>query len=332
MSTSIKILGPALPNIPWEDRPKGTEAPVWRYGRNPIIDRRATQRSNSIFNSAVVPFKKAFAGVFRIDDDARRMNIHRGASEDGITWKIDDDPIAFVNDSPDLPHSDYKYDPRVIRVEDRFYVMWCDGNHGASIGAGYTTDFETFHRLENPFPPFNRNGVLFPRKIKGRFAVLHRPSDSGHTPFGDIFYSESPDLTYWGKHRWVMGTRGSDSGWQSTKIGAGAVPVETSEGWLLIYHGVLTSCNGFIYAWGAALLDLEEPWKVRYRGRRYLLAPQTPYECIGDVPNVAFPCASLQDPATGRIAIYYGGADTCVNLAFGYIGEIVDFIKKDSIS
>jgi beta-1,4-mannooligosaccharide/beta-1,4-mannosyl-N-acetylglucosamine phosphorylase len=107
--------------------------------------------------------------------------------------------------------------------------------------------------------------------------MLSRPSDNGHTPFGDIFYSQSPDLIHWGRHRFVMGTAG---GWQSTKIGAGPVPIETDEGWLLIYHGVLTSCNGFVYSFGAALLDLDEPWKVRYRAAPYLLSPQTLYECV----------------------------------------------------
>jgi beta-1,4-mannooligosaccharide/beta-1,4-mannosyl-N-acetylglucosamine phosphorylase len=328
----MKILGDCPKTLPWEDRPADSTSPIWRFSKNPIIGRNATPRSNSIFNSAIVPFGESFAGVFRIDDTARRMNIHRGSSADGIDWKIDSDPIAFSDTKDGLPDSDYKYDPRVIHLEDRYYILWCNGYHGAGIGAGYTTDFRTFHRLENIFPPYNRNGVLFPRKIKGNYAVLHRPSDSGHTPFGDIFYSESPDLTYWGKHRWVMSPRGSDSGWQSTKIGAGAVPVETSEGWLLLYHGVLTSCNGFVYSMGAALLDLDQPWKVRARGRHFLLAPHMGYECVGDTPNVVFPCASLQNPSTGRIAIYYGGADTCVNLAFGKIDEIVDFIRQDSIA
>jgi beta-1,4-mannooligosaccharide/beta-1,4-mannosyl-N-acetylglucosamine phosphorylase len=120
------------------------------------------------------------------------------------------------------------------------------------------------------------------------------------------------------------------SGWQATKIGAGPVPIETSEGWLLIYHGVLTSCNGFVYSFGAALLDLDEPWKVMCRGKPYLLAPQAPYERTGDVPNVAFPCAALTDTKTGRMAIYYGGADTVVCLAFAYVDEVVEFIKTAS--
>ena len=114
-------------------------------------------------------------------------------------------------------------------------------------------------------------------------------------------------MIHWGRHRFVMAPVG---GWQSTKIGGGPTPIETSEGWLLIYHGVLSSCNGFVYSFGAVLLDLEKPWKVIHRTRPYLLTPREYYECVGDVPNVVFPCAALVDPPTGRMAIYYGGADT----------------------
>jgi beta-1,4-mannooligosaccharide/beta-1,4-mannosyl-N-acetylglucosamine phosphorylase len=98
----------------------------------------------------------------------------------------------------------------------------------------------------------------------------------------------------------------------------------------LIYHGVLTSCNGYVYSMGAALLDLEQPWKVIYRAAPYLLSPQKLYECVGDVPNVVFPCAALHDPPTGRIAIYYGAADTVTGLAFTHIDELVDFIKSNA--
>jgi beta-1,4-mannooligosaccharide/beta-1,4-mannosyl-N-acetylglucosamine phosphorylase len=171
--------------------------------------------------------------------------------------------------------------------------------------------------------------VLFPRRIGGKYAMFSRPSDNGHTPFGDIFYSESPDMEHWGHHRWVMGTR---DGWQSTKIGAGPIPIETGEGWLLIYHGVLTSCNGFVYSFGAALLDLEQPWKVIGRGKPYLLSPQRIYEQVGDVPNVAFPCAALVDAPSGRMAIYYGGADTVTCLAFAYVHEVVDFVKANALA
>lgn len=321
------ITGIALSNIPWEDRPSGCSDVVWRYSKNPVIRRNLIACSNSIFNSAVVPYKDGFAGVFRCDNKAREMRIHSGKSIDGIAWDIENEPINFICDDPEIEHSEYAYDPRVCFIDDRYYVTWCNGYHGPTIGVGFTYDFDKFHKLENAFLPFNRNGVLFPRKINGNFSMLSRPSDTAHTKFGDIFYSESPDMCYWGKHRFVMGVK---EGWQSTKIGAGPVPIETSQGWLLIYHGVLTSCNGFVYSFGAALLDIDQPWKVLYRTKPYLLAPWKDYECVGDVPNVVFPCAALSDAESGRIAIYYGGADTVTNIAFARIDELTDFIKNNS--
>ena len=180
--------------------------------------------------------------------------------------------------------------------------------------------------------PFNRNGVFFPRKINGRYAMLSRPSDNGHTAFGDIFYSGSPDLEFWGHHRHVMSPADFEvSAWQCLKIGAGPIPIETSEGWLLIYHGVLRSANGYVYAFGSALLDKDQPWKVTARSGAYLISPQELYECVGDVPNVCFPCAALHDPDSGRIAIYYGCADSVTGIAFGYIPEIIDFTRRTNI-
>ncbi len=324
------IIGPGLPNIPWEERPAGCNDLVWRSARNPIIPRNLTSTSNSIFNSAVVPFKEKFAGVFRCDDKRRRMQIHRGESEDGINWGISAEPISFLCDNEDIKEFTYgRYDPRVCFLEDRYYITWCNGYKGyPTIGVGYTYDFKEFYQIENAFLPFNRNGVLLPRKIKGKYAMLSRPSDNGHTPFGDIFYSESPDMIHWGCHRLVMKPT---EGWQSTKIGAGPIPIETTEGWLMIYHGVLTSCNGFVYSAGAALLDLYEPWKVIKRTAPYILSPQTLYECVGDVPNVVFPCAALYDAPTGRIAIYYGGADTVTCLAFAQVDELINYIKENSL-
>ena len=108
------------------------------------------------------------------------------------------------------------------------------------------------------------------------------------------------------------------------------MPIETTNGWLLFYHGVLNSCNGYVYSMGAALLDLDKPWKVICRTKPYLLSPQALYECVGDVPNVVFPCAALTDADTGRIAIYYGCADTVTSLAFCQIDELMDYLKKNS--
>lgn len=319
---------PPLPNMPWEERPAGSSEIVWRYSKNPVIPRDALPFSNSIFNSAVVPFNGEFAGVFRVDNTARQMKLHRAFSKDALHWQIDPQPIRFHCDDPEVGNFVYGYDPRVVWIEDRFWVSWCNYYHGPTIGLAWTQDFENFYQHENAFLPFNRNGVLFPRKINGNFAMISRPSDSGHTPFGDIFYSESPDMHFWGNHRWVMGPVGNS--WQYTKIGGGPVPIETAEGWLMIYHGVLQSCSGFVYSAGAALLDLEKPWKVIGRAQPYILNPRALYECVGDVPNVVFPCAALCDGATGRLAIYYGAADTVVALAFTYVDELIDLIKTNS--
>jgi len=223
----------------------------------------------------------------------------------------------------------YAYDPRLLKMDDTFYVTWCDDFPGASIGMGRTRDFKTWTKMEHPMMPFNRNGVLFPRKINGLYAMLSRPSDSGHTPFGDILLSYSPDLVYWGKHRLVMRAQGK-TWWQATKVGAGPVPIETPAGWLLFYHGVSTTCNGYVYSMGAVLLDLEDPSKVLLRTRDYLLTPETQYETVGFVPNVIFPCAAIADAASGRIAIYYGAADTYTALAFCQVDELLAYMKANS--
>ncbi len=321
----IKIVGEAIPNIPWEDKPAGYSELVWRFSGNPVIDRHPIPKAFSIYNSAVVPFEGGFAGVFRTEYKTRMPHLHAGFSKDGINWQIEHDEIKMTGADPEIARYEFAYDPRVTKLEDWYYVQWCNGYHGPTIGLARTRDFKHFEQLENAFLPYNRNGALFPRKINGRYAMLSRPSDTGHTKFGDIFYSESPDLVYWGRHRHVMGRGGN--WWQDTKIGAGPSPIETSEGWLLFYHGVLNSCNGFVYSTGAALLDLEQPWKVLYRSAEHILAPEALYETTGTVPNVVFPTAALCDAPTGRIALYCGAADTFTTLAFVNAFELIDWLK-----
>jgi beta-1,4-mannooligosaccharide/beta-1,4-mannosyl-N-acetylglucosamine phosphorylase len=323
------IAGPALPNLPWEKRPRGSSDVVWRYSKNPILGWNPIPRAARIFNSAVVRFEGAFAGVFRADHRNGRPQLHAGRSHDGLRWQIEPEPIAWVDGEGKPQPTSYAYDPRVVALDGRHYITWCDDFPGPSIGLGVTDDFRRFVRQETALMPFNRNGVLFPRKVNGYYLMLSRPSDSGHTPFGDIVLSHSPDLTFWGKHRLVM-RRGGQGWWQGVKIGAGAVPIETSAGWLLFYHGVSGPCNGFVYSMGAALLDLESPSRVIYRTRDYLLTPEKDYETVGFVPNVVFPCAALCDSDTGRIAIYYGAADTCVAVAFTQVDELLDHMKECS--
>lgn len=324
----VKIFADNLPNIPWQEKPSNRKGPVWRYSENPIIDRNPLPGVARIFNSAVIPYQGEFIGVFRGEQTNGIPQLYLGYSKDAVHWKYDQEQIPFVNENGEPYMPRYAYDPRLIQIEDTFYIIWCTDFYGAALGLAKTTDFKTFVRLENPFLPFNRNGVFFPKKINNNFMLLSRPSDSGHTPFGDVFLSESPDLKYWGKHRHVM-SRGIKQWWQSVKIGGGAAPIETSEGWLLFYHGVTGTCNGFVYSMSACILDHDNPAIVKYRCKNFILTPEEWYEERGFVPNVVFPCAALTDAGTGRIAIYYGAADSYVGLAFTTADEIVDYIKAN---
>ena len=281
----MKIIGPDIKNMPWQEPEKPcVDAPIWRYTDNPVVGRNPLKGVSRIFNSAVVPFEDGFIGVFRGEQVNGVPYIYLGRSGDGIHWNFDEEKIRFVDENGQAFMPRYAYDPRLVKVDDTYYVMWCQDFYGAAIGMARTRDFKRFERLENPFLPFNRNAVLFPRKVGGNFLMLSRPSDSGHTPFGDIFLSESPDLTYWGRHRHVMGK--GEEWWQALKIGGGAAPIETDEGWLLFYHGVTSTCNGYVYSIGGAILDLDDPSVVRYRCENFLLTPEEWYEEKGFVPNV----------------------------------------------
>ena len=325
---ALNIIGDPMPNMPWQEKPAGHPGVLWRDDRNPIIRWDPTPSTARIFNSAVVPWGDAFIGVFRADHKDIFPHLHVGRSKNAIDWEFEDDDIKFVDEDGKPFQPRYAYDPRVVKIEDTYYVTWCTDFGGPALGLARTTDFETFIRMENICTPYNRNGVLFPRKIDGDYVLLTRPSDAGHTAFGDIFLSRSKDLVHWGRHRRVMSS--GPVWWEATKIGAGAPPIETSEGWLLFYHGVQNTCNGYVYSFGAVILDLVNPDRVLYRTHSYLHTPQRDYETNGFVPNVTFPCSTLHDPESGRLAVYYGSADTYTAVVYGYIQEIIEQIKADS--
>lgn len=329
--SNIKLIGPSMPDMPWQDKPTGYQLPVWRYSENPIIKRNPLPNVARIFNSAVMQYGDGYIGVFRGEQRDGMPHIYLGRSKDAINWEFEPEKINFTDENGEPFMPVYAYDPRLVKVDDTYYIIWCQDGYGASIGMAKTTDFKTFTRIESPFLPYNRNAVLFPRKINGNYVMLSRPCDNGHTAFGDIFLSESPDMEFWGRHRHVMGK--SDNWWEGLKIGGGAAPIETSEGWLIFYHGVVNTCNGYVYSIGAAVLDINEPSRVLHRCSNYILTPEEWYEERGFVPNVCFPCATLSDSDTGRIAIYYGCADSYVGVAFTTVQDVWDYILKyDSVS
>ena len=321
-----KIYGNNLPNIPFEPRPEGCNSPIWRYSKNPVINTNPFENAERVFNSAVMAFNGEFVGVFRADTKSGVPYLFLGHSKDGINFTFDPKPIEFHDQKGNKVHFEYAYDPRLVELEGMYYIIFCTSLHGPTIGIGRTKDFKVFELIDNPFLPFNRNGVLFPRKINGEYAMLSRPSDSGHTMFGDIFLSYSKDMEYWGHHKHVM-EKGYEW-WCGTKIGAGPAPIETDLGWLIFFHGANLTCSGLVYSIGAAIVDRDDPSKVLHRCGNYLLAPNKLYETTGYVPNVLFPVSCLTDAKTGRIAIYAGGADTVTELLFTDIDTVIDYILK----
>jgi len=315
-----------LDNMPWEECPEGFEGPLWRYSKNPVIGRNPVKGVQRIFNSALLPVDGEYRGVFRGETNTGVPYLWFGRSKDGINFEFDEKPAKIVDPEGNPVKTIYAYDPRFVKIEDKYYTIWCDEFKGPTISIGEVKDnFQTVVKYNRPFLPFNRNGVLFPRKVNGMYYMLSRPSDSGHTPFGDIFLSKSPDMRFWGEHELVM-ERGYEW-WCGTKIGAGANPIETDEGWLLFIHGVANTCNGFVYSIGGVILDKENPSKVLYRCEEFLLTPEEEYETVGFVPNVVFPTSALVDQKTGRIALYYGAADTYTALAFTTVDRVVKYIK-----
>lgn len=313
-------------NLPWEERPEGYFLPVWRYSKNPIINRNVNRVIERTFNSGFVPFNGEFVGVFRGDNYAAQFNLYVGRSKDALHFELDETPIQFVDkDGKPASKNRYSYDPRVVELEGSYYIIFADEFDEVTIGIAKTDDFKTFTKLEYPFLPNCRNGALFPRKINGKYMMLSRPSDNASSFFGNIFISESKDMEYWGHHRLL--TRNCWANWNNVKCGGGPIPIETDEGWLVIIHGVFYNVNTYVYSMGAMILDRDDPTKILYKCKNFILTPQEPYEINGHTPNVVFPTNVLVGE-NGKLAIYYGAADDCTCLAFTTVDTLIDYIKE----
>jgi predicted GH43/DUF377 family glycosyl hydrolase len=188
-----------------------------------------------------------------------------------------------------------------------------------------TKDFNTFSRLGPVMPPEDKDAAIFPRKFGNRYAMIHRPVSAGSSG-AHIWLSFSPDLTHWGDHHVLLHAR-RGAWWDANKIGLSPPPLETPEGWLILYHGVRHTAGGCLYRLGLALLDLEDPRRVLRRSDEWIFAPEMPYERQGDVNGVVFPCGWIHDEASGRLRIYYGGADSCLALATAQLADVLEHLR-----
>ncbi|MBE3562691.1 MAG: glycoside hydrolase family 130 protein [Hydrogenibacillus schlegelii] len=220
--------------------------------------------------------------------------------------EVDPRPILWPSDPAEAWGME---DPRIVAVEGRLVLSYAAVSaRGIVVMLAASRDGRTFERLGVALPPENKNAVLFPRRLGGRYVLLHRPVPAGiGTP--DVWYAASPDLRHWGDHRPVFGVR--PGAWDEARVGAGAPPIETEKGWLLFYHGADRHNR---YAMGAVLLHRDRPWEVLARTAAPLLEPEAPYERRGFFGGVVFPTGAVLDE-DGTVTVFYGAADEAIGCA-----------------
>ena len=301
-----------------------------RYEGNPILTaEKWPYKANSVFNPGAVKFNGKILLLVRVEDKQGYSHLAIARSKDGRTnWQIERGP-ALVADKTQGEAAIGLEDPRIVWLEERGeYMITCVSFFENVIGTPpgisliTTKDFSEFRHLGQQLIPPNKDSSLFPRKINGYYALINRPVVEGRQ---DIWVSFSKDLQFWGKNRVLLSTR--HRSWDCNRVGLGPPPIETPEGWLIIYHGTRETASGSIYRVGLALLDLETLEVIR-RSRDWVFGPRENYERVGDVNNVVFPCGAVVDEEKNELLVYYGAADSSVALAVADLGDILEYLRK----
>ncbi|MCX5689253.1 MAG: glycosidase [Planctomycetota bacterium] len=301
-----------------------------RHGANPILSARDwPYPAHTAFNAGACQVGDETVLLVRVEDRRGHSHLTVARSNDGISnWQIDKTP-SFAHDP--LHHSEESWgieDPRLTWVQEReewLIAYTAFSPSGPLVSLASTKDFVTFKRLGPAMPPEDKDAAIFPRRFNGRYALIHRPVSAGSSG-AHIWLSFSPDLIHWGDHHILLHAR-RGAWWDANKIGLSPPPLETPEGWLILYHGVRHTASGSLYRLGLALLDLEDPRRVLRRSDDWIFAAEQPYERHGDVGGVVFPCGWILDKATGVIRIYYGNADSCMNLALAKLDDVLEYLR-----
>jgi glycosidase PH1107-related protein len=301
---------------------KTVKSPLVRCAKNPILTPAMMPFDcYTVMNAGATRFEGDVLLLLRVETRERKTRFHVARSRDGIDFEVNPEPVRYpLTELDRLGTRPHRFDMRITRMGEVYYVFhanWLDP-WGSLINLAKTTDFVNFEPVSHSVPA-NRNAVLFPEKINGRYARLERPQNIDGR--GAIWYSESPDLEFWGRSMPVM-LPATD--WAQFKQGAGCVPVRTPHGWLEIYHATAMTASTENYYLGACLLDLDEPWKVVAAPKSFLLAAEELYECVGQTPNVVFAGGGCEMD-DGSYFLYYGAADTRMCMARTTISELVDF-------
>ncbi|MBN1126713.1 MAG: glycoside hydrolase family 130 protein [Sedimentisphaerales bacterium] len=281
---------------------------VHRWEGNPLI--RITDlkfKASDIHNAGAVEFDGQLLLLVTIEMPAGTRQVHVARAPQEGAFEVNPKPLlAPSHSNPYRIHEcEGVMDARATLLEGTYYIMYnALGEHGFRLGLAKTSDFEKVERIGLISEPDTKAGMLFPNKIKGRYARLERPSHGGA-----IWITYSDDLIHWGGSRMVIGPRGGF--WDDSRVGPGAVPIEINQGWLLIYYGVKDTSAGPIYRIGAVILDKKEPTKVVSRTGIPILSPREEYERIGDVQNLVFATGAFLD-TDGQLHIVYGAANSCI--------------------
>jgi predicted GH43/DUF377 family glycosyl hydrolase len=301
-----------------------------RHPGNPIITAgQLPYAANAVFNPGAAVVDGETILLVRVEDRRGISHLQVARSQDGISgWTFD--PAPLMSPDPER-HPEEVWgceDPRLTWLPERnewVIVYTAYSRRGPLVSLATTRDFHTVERLGSAMPPEDKDAAMFPRRLDGRWAMIHRP-----TPLrggAHVWVSYSPDLRHWGDHALLIEAR-DGAWWDAGKIGLGPPPLETEQGWLVMYHGVHLTAGGPIYRVGLTLLDLADPTIVLRRSDEWVLGPAAPYERAGDVDQVVFPCGWIHDEEADLLRLYYGAADTSVAIATARFSEVMAYVER----
>ncbi len=304
---------------------------IQRHENNPVLTKQDVPYPvETVHNAGMVKWDGRYIMLFRSHRRNGRSIIGLAESEDGFHFEVRSEPfLTPVASGVFAEYEEYGVeDCRISEIDGEFLLTYSAySRHGVRIALAKTTDFQSVERVALISQADMRNVVIFPEKIGGRYVRLDRPH-SEISPWA-IWISYSPDLIHWGQSRAVM--KPVQYHWDEMKIGPGAPPIKTDEGWLHIYHGVFPTMDGSVYRLGVALHDLKDPGKIIGVADEWILQPEDTWEITGYVHNVVFTCGAIAED-DGTLKIYWGGADTVMCAGTARIDELVELCMNHSRS
>ena len=287
---------------------------------------------NSVFNAGATLLPDGTTLLLcRVEDRRGMSHLCVARSANGIDdWLIDPQPTLL----PDPDHYPEELwgieDPRITYVPElqKYAIAYTAfTRNGPGVSLVLTKNFRDFERIGMIMSPEDKDAALLPHRIGDRWVLIHRlVSTSG----ANMWISYSSDLRHWGDHKLMLEAR-KGGWWDADKIGLASPPIKTSQGWLVIYHGVRLTGAGCIYRLGLALFDLNAPERCIQRSDEWIFSPEKPYEQIGDVGNVVFPCGYTIAPDGDTLNLYYGAADTSIALATGSVRAMLEWLEHHHV-